>query len=310
MSETTTTNSGRSTALCSDILIPEEQDPPPPLPKAPLISVLVTMNLQIRQADESQAQAPGANALEWFDWDGIALFATPSALLICRDGELLESAPGGSENITARLLLFFSVHPAGGQPLKESLFREEVNEAIRMGLRSRFKFAERAELSIADVSPVFDPGVVRLPRTGVYVGSRIPGGPRIMLAMSSDWGVKTCYLTGEHFYPPAPLAFFYDGDPFKPVSPVVAIMQGFTISSELLRGLSARLNSAENLTALPGDIGYVDYCDDQYPGASEAEQTLDKWGGAINKWYRTEPDIPPKDIAAAMRKREEMNQER
>ena len=114
MSETTTTNSGRSTALCSDILIQDEQDPPRPLPKAPLISVFVTMNLQIRQAHESQVQAPGANALEWFDWDEIALFATPSALLICRDGELLESEPGGSENITGRLLLFFSVHPAGG----------------------------------------------------------------------------------------------------------------------------------------------------------------------------------------------------
>ena len=133
-----------------------------------------------------------------------------------------------------------------------------------------------------------------------YIGSRFPGAPRILLAKSYDWRVKTCHLTGEHYYPPAPLAFYYNGDATKPVSPVAAMKLGFTISSELLRALSTRLNSAENLTALPGEISSVEYRDKQYAGPSALEATVNQWGGAINKWFRTHPEIQTQNLPAAI----------
>ena len=273
--------------VCSGLLVP------------PLIKVEVEVKLELVKAGGDETQPSAKNGLDWFLFEDIPQFPSPSALLVCRDLVSLRVSQGeDKDSLIGVLELLFSIHPFNPNIINEAILRAEVEKAIQMGLAERFKFKRTAQITVAVKYDAFGPGVIGNP--DAYVGSRLPVGPRIVLAKSCDWAVKTCHLTGEHFYPPAPLAFYYDGDATKPVSPVVALKLGFTISSELLRALSALLNTAENLTALPGEIASVEYRDNQYAGPSELEAIVDQWGGAINKWFRTHPQIEPQNIPAAL----------
>jgi hypothetical protein len=296
MNEQVTSALGNAHALCLGIMASEQA--PPPGPTAPLIRAEVTVRLETAPDPALQHEATPPNVLEWFNWEELPLFPAAPALLICRDREPLVPVQEESGTSSARLELLFSVHPVGSEPAQESVFRQAAEQAIRMGLHSRFRLAAAARLTISNIRLEFDPGTTRSIDT--YIGSTMRGAPKITLAKSNDWRVKTCYLTGAHYFPPAPLAFFYEDDPSKPVCPLAAMKCGFTIAPEFLRALSARLNSADNLIALPGEIWHANNRDDDPYLPSELEETIDQWGGAVNQGFRTHPAIEPQNIPAAI----------
>lgn len=56
---------------------------------------------------------------------------------------------------------------------------------------------------------------------------------------------RTCFLSGKEFTQDTPLAFFYDGDYKKPVSPKQAIYRGFTISQEDLKAIQIFIRESD-----------------------------------------------------------------
>lgn len=271
---------------------------------------LVKVGAQITLASRN----PEVSLSRHIDWDLRCLMAEDydhlpcsSAVLVYRGCDKLDHLQTENPNrVRADLALYFSLHPIRSDLPDRRLLELEIQECVKFALEER---ASKIGMtcSCSSLWVQFDLGLVY--HSDEIVGSHVQDGSNILLGVCYDWDLKTCWLTGEHFYPPAPLGFFYQGDGKKPVAPDVARRRGFTISTELLLGISSRLNTADNLVSLPAEIrgseNHLNSWEDtqlarcQYPAMS--------WGGQINTLYKTRPDIMPGEITRARNAAESVN---
>lgn len=269
-------------------------------PTAPLVKVTLRLTPPKDQPHEEAAKNADPEGRTWFEWDEPQLISCPSAIMVCRAFEFKSVGQDmGDKYLLGHLVVFLSVHPVNNAPLNQEVLKLELEEALLRQMSRHLKSSSR-RLEITIKSFTWDPGIVRT--SDVHINKPPVGGPRITLAKSYDWDVKTCYLTGQHFYPPAPLGFFYDGDPTKPVEPLVARKLGFTIDAYVLCGIVTALNTAESLTWFPDHMQAASEEDDRILASCNdaSDEMFWKWGGMIRCGYRTIPAIEPNEIPKAI----------
>ena len=90
---------------------------------APLIKVEVDVKLELVKAGGDQTPPSAKSGLDWFQFEDIPQFPSPSALLVCRDLASLRVCQGEDQNsLTGVLEFLFSIHPLNPKTVEEDLF--------------------------------------------------------------------------------------------------------------------------------------------------------------------------------------------
>lgn len=254
---------------------------------APLLEVTVHVAKETSGSNPLKDDPPASpDPNDWFTWDLHQLFTCKSAVLVCREHEKLPTEEEPTESpLCGRLRLLCSVHPLRGKTIEPGAFEEEVAESIEDTLRFRAKDGV-GSFRILSTKVKYDPTFSRTCKA--YTGG-ITEKETIVMGVCEDCALATCYLTGDHFYPPAPLGFFYQGDPEKPVVPYVAMHQGFTMSAEVLRALSWCLNTSRNQKQLVHSLNWMWKWADVVIYDERDAAYWPKWGGHVCDTFRSYP---------------------
>ncbi len=177
-------------------------------------------------------------------------------------------------------------------PLAEETLRETIeyccsNGGLAIGLHhDRY---EPANVLVTEVQ--FDPGTPKETRTLWH-------SDHISLDESHDTTIKTCYLSGRHFYPPTPFAFFYQGDPGKPVCPTIATGVGFRMCRIDFQALCSIFGSKERLDALHHAMWYWDRQDLYWYQGLDVDDPMNYWKYRIDDDFLWEKPEQSKDTTA------------
>jgi hypothetical protein len=261
---------------------------------APLMKVVLNVKLSPKHS-VMDALSLEPMVREWICDEADAPMMYWDGTLILRTGKYLDFHWNEKQRSWESLVeLHFTAHLRTDAHNNLPITADSLNEVFRFELPRLLRDELKKEVRItgSEVKQlVHDPGVVK-----ENIGLAVMGSynvDRVVLKLRNDWSLKTCFLSGEHFYMPGAVGFYYEGDLQKPVSPWLATITGFTIDDAEFLAVCLTLNKGSNLELLKTTKEHASMLHEGWfsvqPTSWDSVEPVDCWPGKVYDLYDMDP---------------------